>query len=256
MKITNYLITFLSFLVQSFAFRENIALNKNTIQSSTYLFWSNYKPAYASYAVDGNREQFENDPVGGPFCASTLSNEANYWWAIDLGQEYTINMITLYNREDCCDYRLTDFQLFIYNPSINTWTYYDQQQGQLCFYQAVAAPSVLTIACNQLIRGRFIKLYKKHHYFPLRDALTLCEVEVFADQTPYKGLYCKQTNKQPILSLQKILTKTTRLRCAIFCRKTDSCLGFTMTVDGTCSLFQTSKYSAGSHVGSIYFERC
>ncbi|CAG2245408.1 HINT1 [Mytilus edulis] len=154
MKITNYWITFLSFLVQSFAFRENIALNKNTIQSSIYRFWGNNKPAASSYAVDGNRQQFDNDAVNGPFCAQTLSNDANYWWAIDLGQEYTINVITLYNREDCC------------------------------------------------------------------------------------RLYCKQTNKQPILSLQKILTKTTRLRCAIFCRKTDSCLGFTMTVDGTCSLVQ------------------
>ncbi|VDI69346.1 Hypothetical predicted protein, partial [Mytilus galloprovincialis] len=237
-------------------FRKNIALNKGTSQSSTYLFWSNLKPAASSYAVDGNRQQFDSDPDGGPFCAHTNTNEANYWWAIDLGQVYTINIITIYNRGDCCGYRLTDFEIFIYNPSISTWTHYDQQQGQLCFFQAVAAPSVLSIACNQLISGRYIKIYKKHHYYPDGDVLTLCEVEVFADQTPYKGLYCKQINKQPILSLQKILTKTTRVGCAIFCRKTDSCLGFTITVDGTCSLFQTSKHSEGSNVGSEYFERC
>lgn len=102
----------------------------------------------------------------------------------------TFQLILVYCIALCklAGYRLTDFEIFIYNPSISTWTHYDQQQGQLCFFQAVAAPSVLSIACNQLIRGRYIKIYKKHHYYPDGDVLTLCEVEVFADQTPYKGI--------------------------------------------------------------------
>ncbi|VDI20750.1 Hypothetical predicted protein, partial [Mytilus galloprovincialis] len=78
------------------------------------------------------------------------------------------------------DFGLTDFEISIYNPSISNWTNFDQEQEQLCFFHKGVAPSVLSIACNRIIRGRYIKLYKKY----TKDALTLCELEVFAEKNP------------------------------------------------------------------------
>ncbi|VDI12682.1 Hypothetical predicted protein [Mytilus galloprovincialis] len=82
------------------ALRENIALNKDTLQSSTTTAEAN-RQAKSSLANDGSSEQNYKAP-GGPFCSHTLADEANYWWALDLGQEYNINTMTIYNRKDCC----------------------------------------------------------------------------------------------------------------------------------------------------------
>ncbi|CAC5401284.1 unnamed protein product [Mytilus coruscus] len=222
------------------------------MQSSTTVGEAN-RPAKSSLANDGSSEQNYIAP-GGPFCSHTLEDEANYWWALDLGQEYNINTITIYNRRDCCGARLADFFIYIYNPQINTWTNFDDEQGQLCFYHNGAAQAVLSIACNRIIRGRFVKILKEYQYFYNTDALTLCEVEIFADHTPDEGIYCKQINKQAILSLQKNLKNATRIRCAHFCRDTDNCLGFQMANGGQCSLFQTSMHVHG--ISGEYYERC
>lgn len=95
-------VVILNLIVISFntALRENIALNKDTKQSSTIADAAN-RPAISSLANDGNNEQNYNAP-GGPVCSHTLADEANYWWALDLGQKYNINTLTIYNRKDCC----------------------------------------------------------------------------------------------------------------------------------------------------------
>ncbi|CAG2206832.1 unnamed protein product [Mytilus edulis] len=232
---------------------KNIALNKDTMQSSYFI------PSMgSSQANDGNREQNEL-AIQSFICSHTLEDQTDYWWAVDLGQEFNISTITIYNRIDCCGFRLTDFEIFIYNPSISNWTNFDQEQEQLCFFHKGAAPSVLSIACNRIIRGRYIKIYKKYHYFPDHadgDALSLCEVEVFADHNHNEGFYCKQINKQPMMRVQMDLANFTDFRCARSCRNIDNCLGFTMASDGTCSLFQTSKYLPSGNNDSEYFEKC
>ncbi|XP_063435815.1 fucolectin-4-like [Mytilus trossulus] len=222
------------------------------MQSSTLVENAN-RPAISSLANDGSNEQ-NYMARGGPFCSHTLADEANYWWALDLGQEYNIITLTIYNRRDCCGNRFADFFIYIYNPQINTWTNFDDEQGQLCFFHNGAAPAVLNIACNRIIRGRFVKIFKEYKYSYNTDALTLCEVEIFADHTPDEGIFCKQKNKQAMVSLQQNLENATPIRCALYCRDSDNCLGFQMANGGRCSLFQTSMQVDG--ISDDYYERC
>lgn len=60
----------------------------------------------AKYANDGLLDQDIN------VCASTLVEEPNYWWAVDLGGSYDIGSITIYNRKDYG--RVTLFKRFMH----------------------------------------------------------------------------------------------------------------------------------------------
>ena len=75
----------------------NVALNMECQQSSTL----NQKVLKfgPQLAVDGNT----NMSIGkGGTCSHTAPNQQPYWWAVNLGSSYTIDYITIYNREDCC----------------------------------------------------------------------------------------------------------------------------------------------------------
>jgi hypothetical protein len=54
----------------------------------------------SSLAVDGNT----NINFGAGSCAATTheGNSGNPWWAVDLGNVYLVEKVTLFNREDCC----------------------------------------------------------------------------------------------------------------------------------------------------------
>lgn len=79
-----------------------MAVGSNTIASST----SNQNGA--PNAVDGDTSQ--NAAMNS--CSVTL-NEANPWILIDLGAEYTITHIKVFNRLDCCSKYLILIQIFI-----------------------------------------------------------------------------------------------------------------------------------------------
>ena len=76
--------------------KKNVAYRKKTNQSSTG--WS----APSSRAVDGN--------TNGNFWARTSTHtiNSNAWWEIDLGKEYDIHEIKIYNRTDCCQTRINN----------------------------------------------------------------------------------------------------------------------------------------------------
>jgi len=75
----------------------NIALNKECQQSSTFgNSVSNFGP---QLAVDGDTHMKYNE---GAKCTHTDKNQPSYWWTVNLGSLYTIDYITIYNREDCC----------------------------------------------------------------------------------------------------------------------------------------------------------
>ena len=75
------------------AMRQNIAIGRESRQSSEYE--NGYRGAY--WANDGNRNQTFHNPFG-VYCSHTRSNEAEYWWAVDLGKIYSVDTITIYNR--------------------------------------------------------------------------------------------------------------------------------------------------------------
>ena len=92
--------------------RTNIALDKPTSQSSTA------HSGESSRAVDGNND-------GSWWIGSTTHTHwtSGNWWKVDLEESYEINDIVVYNRKDCCQDRLQDFIVTIYNQGEVVWTY-------------------------------------------------------------------------------------------------------------------------------------
>ena len=87
--------------VQVWSSGVNVALGKAATQSST---WAP-GVGVAGVAVDGST---------GPGVTHTLLN-LEPWWDVDLGAEYLISSVTVWNRTDCCQDRLSDFSVFVSN---------------------------------------------------------------------------------------------------------------------------------------------
>ena len=82
-------------------FEENLAYQKNTIQSSTY----NDQGA-SDHAVDGN----SNTRWNGWSCTHTR-DQKQPWWRVDLGNVELVNEIYVVNRGFCCGDRLNPFEI-------------------------------------------------------------------------------------------------------------------------------------------------
>ncbi|MEM9141477.1 MAG: Ig-like domain-containing protein [Bacteroidota bacterium] len=81
----------------------NVALGGTASQSSTY------GNGEASLAIDGNT-------IGtSPWSADLqhTTSEPNPWWQIDLGAQYTIDELRIFNRTDSYRFRLRDFHVFV-----------------------------------------------------------------------------------------------------------------------------------------------
>ncbi|CAG2235536.1 unnamed protein product [Mytilus edulis] len=222
---------------------KNIALNKDTMQSSYFI------PSMgSSQANDGNREQNEL-AIQSFICSHTLEDQTDYWWAVDLGQEFNINTIAIYNRIDCCALNKDTMQSSYFIPSMGSSQANDgnREQNEL---------TIQSFICSHTLEDQTDYWWA----VDLGQEFNINTIAIY-NRIDCCGFYRKQLNKQPMMRVQTNLTNFTNVRCAISCRNIDSCLGFTMTLDGTCSLFQTSKYlpSDSSDSGSSdneYFEKC
>jgi hypothetical protein len=89
---------------------ENVSLGQSASQSST-----NYD-GVASLAVDGNTDgAYNHDSV------THTDEELNPWWEVDLGDNYTIGEIWVWNRTDTSSMgRLTNFTVSVVNSSGDT----------------------------------------------------------------------------------------------------------------------------------------
>src|SRR5262249_11073147 len=88
--------------VEVYSEGRNVARQGKAKQSSTA------HSGDASRAIDGNKSGKYND--GGQ--THTQENEPNPWWEVDLGQEYPITSIVIYNRtDDALGQRLKGFTL-------------------------------------------------------------------------------------------------------------------------------------------------
>jgi hypothetical protein len=77
---------------------ENVALHKPAWQSATL------QRADASRAVDGNTDGVYGNK------STILTNAYNGpMWKVDLGQEYPIEEVIVWNRSDCCEFRLANY---------------------------------------------------------------------------------------------------------------------------------------------------
>ncbi len=122
----------------------------NAQQSTTY-------PTFgAALAIDGNVNTFN----------STNANDKEWWQATLSGGDQLINLIRVYNRQDCCQERLNDFNVILYN-------YLGQQVWEVDHLQAAPNPNP-TIIVVPLIRASRVKIQKNSANY-----LDMGEVEVY-----------------------------------------------------------------------------
>jgi poly(beta-D-mannuronate) lyase len=90
----------------------NVALNKTATQSSTGFGGD------ASRAVDGNTSGNFGD--GSVTHTNDTPGEPKFW-EVDLGGDFYINEIALWNRTDCCGDRLSNFRLSVFDGAVEVF---------------------------------------------------------------------------------------------------------------------------------------
>ncbi|CAC5382785.1 unnamed protein product [Mytilus coruscus] len=140
----------------------NFALNKECRQSSPFGTNIIYLPGVA---VDGDKQQYMHD---GAFCSHTKQHEPFNWWTVDLGQQFIVDNVTIYNRADSC-------------CVISTWEEYNKSTPDLCYHHHGISPLVINITCPTGTIGRYVQIYKHNgvDFNITNQPLTLCEVEVY-----------------------------------------------------------------------------
>jgi len=156
---------------------ENIAKGKPTAQSSNY----STRMGLSNRAVDGNT----NASWGGNSVTHTRT-ENKPWWQVDLQDNFAIDVVKVYNRQDCCSERLNNFDLFIIKNGKVEWTYNHQGKAEKI--------TVITVPGN--VMGDKIKVQLRGSRYPL----SLAEVEVFAKPTKVKKC---STNGKKCLEVEK-----------------------------------------------------
>ena len=138
----------------------NVAIGKTASQSSQY------KSAYhddlkANLAIDGNLSgEFEDMSL------SHTDNDDNPWWQVELESSETIRKIIIHSRTDCCQERLRDFRVILFQGLSEVWSF--QMKG--------TPTHITTIPVNGVTANKvYVDLDGR------KDYLSLAEVEVIAD---------------------------------------------------------------------------
>ncbi|HBL77296.1 MAG: hypothetical protein A2W90_22000 [Bacteroidetes bacterium GWF2_42_66] len=125
----------------------NVALNKTATQSSTAY------SAVASRGVDGNTSGlWANNSV------THTNSDMNAWWQVDLGEDYQISSIQVWNRTDaCCMARMDNFYVFL----ADAFTSYDltttiNQSGMWYVHQTTYPNPSYT--CYPDTEGRYVRV--------------------------------------------------------------------------------------------------
>ncbi len=128
---------------------ENLALNKQAIQSTTY------GAGLASYANDGNLSG------SSPWTADLqhTRNEFQPWWEVDLGQLSEIDNLKLYNRSDGSQNRLKDFYVLIsdvpFDPTTSLTDHLENEFVHKEFFPGAAgAQETISLALS----GRYVRI--------------------------------------------------------------------------------------------------
>lgn len=173
MKIYSFIVSVLALVLLSGseislqAQTVNIAVGKPATQSSNY----NPTQGLASKAVDGNTDgTFFNGSVTHT-AEGSAGGTANPWWEVDLGKNYEINRVVIYNRTDCCQNRLDNFQIWVRESNATTWKSFGVKG-----YYSPGDPQATSYRDNQA--GRYVRI----QIATQRGILSLAEVQVFGTE--------------------------------------------------------------------------
>lgn len=116
----------------------NVALGKPATQAGT--FDSNTP---ASKAVNGDTTSTYSSDI-----SHTSPSNPTAWWEVDLGAEYNISSVVVFNRADCCRERLTDYWVDISNTS----------GGSGSSYHGTSYPNPSTAFNTTGASGRYVRV--------------------------------------------------------------------------------------------------
>jgi len=145
----------------------NLAPGKSASQSSTL---PGYSSAGAGSAVDGITDGNFSD---GSVTATNL--DFNAWWQVDLGASASVSSIVVWNRTDCCGFRLSDYWVFVSDTpfsSTDTPSTLQFRAGTWSSHQTAPPNPSTTIAVGT--QGRYVRVQLTG-----ADYLSLAEVQVF-----------------------------------------------------------------------------
>merc|ERR1711976_475795 len=129
----------------------NIALNKPARQIS------NHGSAYANKAVDGNAYWYF--PSG--YCTHT-GDDQDPWWVVDLGKEYEITKVKVFNRRDAA-WRLSNIVVGGLNYFPIQHQAVSRTSSSVCGEHVPAVPSkgTATITCGANFATRYLIIQLK-----------------------------------------------------------------------------------------------
>jgi hypothetical protein len=152
------LLALAALLCDQAAAQTNLALGKPATQTSTCF------DSPASRAVDGN--------TNGNWAANSVTHtclQGQPSWQVDLGAEFLISQIEIYNRTDCCGARLANFDVTVLTLA---------GQATWASYQASPPSPGLALAVPGA-RGRVIRVQLRGTGY-----LAMAEVRVFGSPAP------------------------------------------------------------------------
>ena len=143
----------------------NLALKQRTEQSSTYGLGT------SSLAVSGNRTG------ASPWSADLqhTRNEFQPWWQVDLGQLNELESLTIFNRSDAFQNRLSNFHVFVSSSPISRTSTLDEllADGAITdFY--ISDPAGLIFNLSLGIQGRYVRIQLAGS-----GVLHMAEVEIY-----------------------------------------------------------------------------
>ncbi|MBI3811898.1 MAG: discoidin domain-containing protein [Nitrospirae bacterium] len=147
---------------------ENIALGKSARQSST-------GGGDARLAVDGN--------TNGDYDLGSVTHtgrDLNSWLEVDLGAVESIDSVRIWNRTDCCGFRLSDYWIFISEvPFLASDTASMLRTRPATWSKVNFTPNSKNTIKTGGVRGRYVRIQLSGTQ-PLEESfLSLAEVEVF-----------------------------------------------------------------------------
>ncbi len=133
----------------------DLARGKSAFQSSTYQ--NNTNSFGANKVVDGNGNTFNH-----------TNSQNNPWWEVDLGSNQNIGQVKIWNRGNCCQNRLNNFDIKVYDrrggsqiksvfvsgqPSTNGSTYNVNATGRVVRVQLRGNNRILHMDQLQVLAG-------------------------------------------------------------------------------------------------------
>ncbi len=153
----------------------NISQGKTASQSSNFP----YNTYPASFAVDGILNNSNN--------FNHTDNELQPWWQVDLGSDYSVTEIKIYNRTGCsgCNGRIKNFKVFVSQNEVGGYT---ETQSVVYSYSNTTGlidGQIIDIP-NLNVTGRYVRIWVDNTTQttnPKTNPIHLAEVEVFGCTT-------------------------------------------------------------------------